>query len=146
MRFYTALPLRLRAPLVGLFIGSSIPRFTNPIRNDYGNFPPVRDPEPLHHQVHDVARKYDRKVNHHELAIGSMSGLLFGVLIGKFSKVILSFTALGALLLRFLTSRNIIKLPTMGRYVNKEKLQRLLERPSFNICFVLSFAVAFMNV
>ncbi|KAH3683399.1 hypothetical protein WICPIJ_005618 [Wickerhamomyces pijperi] len=91
-----------------------------------------------------------RKVQYKQLCYGSLTGLFFGVVIGKLSTV-LGFISLSAvLLIQFLQSRGIVDIPwkqviKIGNdRVDLKKL--VLENPSFKWSFALTFVVAAFNI
>lgn len=91
-----------------------------------------------------------RKVQYKQLCYGSLTGLFFGVVIGKLSTV-LGFISLSALLLvQFLQSRGIIDIPwkqVVKIGSDRVDLKRLvLEDPSFKWSFALTFLLAAFNI
>ncbi|RLV94582.1 hypothetical protein JA1_001676 [Spathaspora sp. JA1] len=123
---------------------------SNLIYNDVGVVVPetrIQIPTPTH-QRHKS--RFNNKLNYEELTIGSITGMILGVIIGKLSSVFLFVTLASYLLVEFLESRNIINIPwnyiiTVGRErIDVKKL--VLEKPSFKISFILAFIVAAYNI
>lgn len=92
----------------------------------------------------------ERKKMYNELTIGSITGLFLGVIIGKFSSLIITLTLSCYLLLQFLESRNLIRIP--WNYVFKFNRQDfdlkslVLENFNFKLSFVSSFLIACYNI
>lgn len=120
-----------------------------------------RDVERVSKQVEQATKKLD----YQQLTIGSFVGLISGVVIGKFSKILVWVLGGAGLLIQFLKSRGIVESNPLtsqnfrqGVYhklkgvamvlgVDETDYQELIkEKPSFNIAFFLSFIVAAWNI
>ncbi|GME79480.1 unnamed protein product [Ambrosiozyma monospora] len=89
------------------------------------------------------------KLNYTHLSIGSMFGLVIGLCVGKLSSLFV-FISLGVYLsVQFLNQKGIINITTTkfikvgNSYVDIRDM--ILEQPSFNIPFILSFLIGAYN-
>ncbi|CAR22415.1 Fun14p [Lachancea thermotolerans CBS 6340] len=96
-----------------------------------------------------------KKVNYRELCLGSVLGLMIGVVVGKISSVLVFVTACGLLSLQWLSNRGLVdKNATWGlsKYIVKTgresvDLNTLIwDKPSFKVPFILTFVLAALNV
>ncbi|VBB89857.1 Conserved hypothetical protein [Yarrowia lipolytica] len=120
-----------------------------------------RDVERVSQQVEQVGKKVD----YQQLTIGSFVGLISGVVIGKFSKILVWVLGGAGLLIQFLKSRGIVESNPLtsksfreGVYHKLKGVAMVLgldetdyqepikDKPSFNVAFFLSFLVAAWNI
>ncbi|SCU90496.1 LANO_0D08966g1_1 [Lachancea nothofagi CBS 11611] len=96
-----------------------------------------------------------RKLNYRQLCLGSIIGLVAGVLVGKISTVLVFVTACGLLGIQWLENRGLVdKKSTIGlsKYMIKTgkdsvDLNTLVwEKPSFKVPFLLTFVLAAINI
>lgn len=117
-----------------------------PIYNDYQ----VKSTPSLKPNTMSISTPGTRKKMYNELTIGSVTGLFLGVIIGKFSSLIVSLTLSVYLLVQFLKSRNLITIPwTYAFKLNGENFDLrdlVFENFNFKLSFVLSFLIACFNV
>ncbi|GME92671.1 unnamed protein product [[Candida] boidinii] len=90
------------------------------------------------------------RLNYQELSIGSMAGLILGIIAGKLSSVIV-FTSISIYLtIQFLNAKGIITVPfTRIIKVGAQSIDiraMIFEQPSFNITFILTFLLAAYSV
>lgn len=87
---------------------------------------------------------------YNELTIGSITGLFLGVIIGKFSTLIVSLTLSVYLLLQFLQSRNLIVIPWNYFFkFNRQSFdlnELVLTNFNFKLSFITSFLIACYNI
>ncbi|ODQ77882.1 hypothetical protein BABINDRAFT_163257 [Babjeviella inositovora NRRL Y-12698] len=98
-----------------------------------------------------VRQRFGGKLNYHELSIGSITGLFFGIIVGKLSHILVFVTVSGYLGLQYLQSKGIITLPTVNRVVkvagSRVDVDDLVwNNQSFKLSFVSAFLVAAYNV
>ncbi|KAH3675116.1 hypothetical protein WICMUC_002772 [Wickerhamomyces mucosus] len=98
--------------------------------------------------VHSKTSRFG--LQYKQLCYGSLTGLFFGVVIGKLSTV-LGFISLSALLLvQFLQSRQIINVPWNSIVkIGSDKIdvkKLILEDPNFKVSFALTFLIAAFNI
>lgn len=92
----------------------------------------------------------DKKRMYNELTIGSITGMFLGIIIGKFSSLIVTLTLSVYLLLQFLQSRNLISIP--WNYIFKfnsqsfDLKQLVFENFNFKLSFISSFLIACYNI
>ncbi|ODV83613.1 hypothetical protein CANARDRAFT_186197, partial [[Candida] arabinofermentans NRRL YB-2248] len=149
---------KVSIPLVGvslgLAVGSTILHQTK-LHNDYANQVALnaeKKAQDLNDKITATTStsKYDGafggKLNYQELSIGSMFGVIAGLVVGKLSSVIMFASLAFYLSLQFLNSRNIISLPfTKVIKVGSQVIdirEMVFEKPSFNITFILAFVLA----
>ncbi|KAG5358663.1 hypothetical protein CJU89_5304 [Yarrowia sp. B02] len=120
-----------------------------------------RDVERVAQQVEQASKKVD----YQQLTIGSFVGLISGVVIGKFSKVLVWVLGGAGLLIQFLKSRGIVESNPLTSKSFRESVYHKLkgvamvlgldeadyqelikDKPSFNIAFFFSFLVAAWNI
>ncbi|SCU78836.1 LAME_0A06040g1_1 [Lachancea meyersii CBS 8951] len=96
-----------------------------------------------------------RKLNYRQLCLGSIIGLVAGVVVGKISTVLVFLTAFGLLSVQWLENRGLVdKRSTWGlsKYVlrtGKESVDLntlIWEKPNFKIPFLLTFVLAAVNI
>lgn len=158
----------LTAASVGLGMTSSL--MTPRISCDAGYAPPSQQ-QVIANVNRDMQRvgseleKTGKKLDYQQLTIGSFVGLISGVVIGKFSKILVWVLGGAGLLIQFLKSRGIVESNPLtsqsfreGVYhkfkgvamilgLDETDYQELIkEKPSFNIAFFLSFIVAAWNI
>ncbi|KAK6205187.1 uncharacterized protein RJT21DRAFT_13819 [Scheffersomyces amazonensis] len=89
-------------------------------------------------------------LNYEELTIGSIIGFFLGVIIGKLSTILVYLTLSTYLLLEYLQTKHIIRIPWNYMFtIGKEKVdvrQLVFEKPSFKIAFALSFLLTAYNI
>ncbi|AMD18826.1 HBL076Cp [Eremothecium sinecaudum] len=99
--------------------------------------------------------RFNGKLNYRQLCMGSITGLAFGIIMGKISHALVFVSAFGLLALQWLQSRGIVnKDATKGlsKYVlnmSREQVDLntlIWEKPSFKVSFLLSFVLAAMNI
>lgn len=96
------------------------------------------------------------KLDYRQLCIGSICGLVLGVVVGKISMLLVYFTGVGLLTLQWLQNRDIINKNAttnlFAKYIirsGKETIDLntlIWERPSFKISFLLTFILAAANI
>ncbi|KAG5355508.1 hypothetical protein CJU90_6585 [Yarrowia sp. C11] len=120
-----------------------------------------RDVERVSQQVEHATKKID----YQQLTIGSFVGLISGVVIGKFSKILVWVLGGAGLLIQFLKSRGIVESNPMTSKSFRESAYHKLkgvamvlgldetdyqelvkDKPSFNVAFFFSFLVAAWNI
>lgn len=130
----------------------------NPILNDAANLYSVEG-LPAPPKGYDYVKlpekpKFDKvfggKLNYKELTLGSVFGLVSGLIVGQLSTVFV-FIALGAYLAaQYLHAQGILTVPvTKIIKVGSEDIdvrQMVFDQPSFSITYVLSFLIAAYNV
>ncbi|SCU77569.1 LAFA_0A02322g1_1 [Lachancea sp. 'fantastica'] len=96
-----------------------------------------------------------RKLNYRQLCLGSIIGVVAGVLVGKISTALVFITACGLLGIQWLENRGLVdKRSTwrLSKYVlrtGKETVDvntLIWEKPSFKIPFLLTFVLAAVNI
>ncbi|QOU18175.1 hypothetical protein BRETT_005237 [Brettanomyces bruxellensis] len=130
----------------------------NPILNDSANIYSVEGlpPAPKGYEYVKVPEKpkFDKlfggRLNYKELTLGSMFGLISGLIVGQLSTVFV-FIALGAYLAaQYLHAQGILTVPvTKIIKVGSEDIdvrQMVFDQPSFSITYILSFLIAAYNV
>ncbi|KAG7878589.1 hypothetical protein KL905_004069 [Ogataea polymorpha] len=142
------------APKLGVSIGvlsiSSYWLYHNQIKNEVA-FGDEKRLE-LESAAQDIAQKpqYDKslggKLDYQELSIGSMCGLVCGMVVGKLSSIFVFLSLSFYLGVQFLNSRGIVSIP-WTRYIKMgshliDVRQMIFEKPSFNITFILTFLLA----
>lgn len=91
-----------------------------------------------------------KKQIYNELTLGSVAGLFLGVIMGKFSSLIIIFSGTIYLFLQFLHSRNLITIPWNyfftfnNQYFDFNHL--VLQNFNFKLSFLASFLIAFFNI
>lgn len=100
--------------------------------------------------------RFGGKLDYRQLCIGSIFGLVLGVVIGKISTLLVYVSAVGFLTLQWLQNRGIVdKNATnslFARYIIKSGRETIdfntliWERPSFKISFLLTFLLAAANI
>ncbi|KAG7752132.1 hypothetical protein KL911_003930 [Ogataea haglerorum] len=142
------------APKMGVSLGvlgiSSYWLYHNQIRNEVA----IGDQKQLQIEstVQDIAQKpqYDKsfggKLDYQELSLGSMCGLVCGMVMGKLSSIFVFLSLSFYLGVQFLNSRGIVTIP-WTRYIKMgshliDVRQMIFEQPSFNISFILTFLLA----
>lgn len=100
--------------------------------------------------------RFNGKLDYRQLCIGSIAGLVLGVLVGKISTLLVYITAAGLLGLQWLQNRGIVDKNTtqslFARYIVKSGRETLdlntliWERPSFKVSFLLTFVLAAANI
>lgn len=100
--------------------------------------------------------RFNGKLDYRQLCIGSIMGLILGVVVGKVSTLLVYITAAGFLGLQWLQNRGIVdKNATQSlfaRYIIKSGRETLdlntliWERPSFKLSFLLTFVLAAANI
>lgn len=161
--------LGLTTATVGLSMASSLhmPR----IYADALQQHPVSQQQVINNVNRDVERvsqqmeQATKKIDYQQLTIGSFVGLISGVVIGKFSKVLVWVLGGAGLLIQFLKSRGIVESNPLtskgfreGVYhklkgvamvlgLDETDYQELIkDKPSFNVAFFFSFLVAAWNI
>ncbi|CEP63650.1 Fun14p LALA0_S08e07470g [Lachancea lanzarotensis] len=111
-------------------------------------------PDEIGSPVHIVENKV-RKLNYRQLCLGSVIGVVAGVLVGKISTALVFITACGLLGIQWLENRGLVdKRSTwmLSKYVlrtGKESVDvntLIWDRPSFKIPFLLTFVLAAVNI
>lgn len=96
-----------------------------------------------------------KKVNYRQLCLGSVIGVVAGVVVGKISSILVFITAFGLLSMQWLSNRGLIdKSSTWGlsKYVVKTGRESIdlntlvWDKPSFKVPFILTFVLAAINV
>lgn len=91
-----------------------------------------------------------RKLNYEDLCFGSISGLVLGVAVGRYSSLLVFLTLSAYLLLQFLENRGFIRIPWNSIVDIGQKRIDLhalfFRRPSFKVTFAASFLIAAFNV
>ncbi|QLQ81648.1 hypothetical protein HG537_0F04090 [Torulaspora globosa] len=100
--------------------------------------------------------RFGGKLDYRQLCIGSIFGLVLGVVVGKISTLLVYVTAIGFLGIQWLQNRGIIDKDMTGsilaRYIVKTGRETIdfntlvWERPSFKISFLLTFLLAAANI
>lgn len=127
------------------------------------SYSPIFNDSALNHQVpianqteanlkslKEETQSHISKLNYEELTVGSITGLLLGVIAGKLSSIIVALTLSGYFLTQFLESRGIVNIPWRkavrigSESIDLKKL--VLEQPCFKVSFVLSFLIAAYNI
>lgn len=100
--------------------------------------------------------RFGGKLDYRQLCIGSILGLVAGVVVGKISTLLVYVAAVGFLAVQWLQNRGVIDKSATGsiftRYIIKTgretvDLNTLIwERPSFKISFLLTFLLAAANI
>lgn len=100
--------------------------------------------------------RFGGKLDYRQLCIGSILGLVLGVVVGKISTMLVYLSAVGFLGIQWLQNRGVIDKSTTGslftRYVIKTGRETLdlntliWERPSFKLSFLLTFLLAAVNI
>ncbi|OWB71211.1 hypothetical protein B5S31_g896 [[Candida] boidinii] len=146
--------------LLGLFgFGSTYSLINKPlIKNDSAY---ASSPEIIQHKVsesiNEVTKpksKFDGafggRLNYQELSIGSMAGLILGIIAGKLSSVIVFTSVSIYLTIQFLNAKGIITIPfTRIIKVGAQSIDlraMIFEQPSFNITFLLTFVLAAYSI
>ncbi|KAK9455258.1 hypothetical protein V1511DRAFT_499913 [Dipodascopsis uninucleata] len=144
----------LSASAAGLLLGCLLPLASDKstiIKCDYARggreiYEPFSKSLQTDHHI-EVKKSW---IDYRELAVGSFLGLFVGLLIGKFSRLLVFFVGSTYLFLQFLTTRGIIKLPYNRLYGwARTKLgdkELILENPSFKLAFGSSMIVAAANI
>lgn len=162
--------LGLTTATVGLSMASSLhmPRI---YADSFQQHQPVSQQQVINNVNRDVERvsqtveQASKKIDYQQLTIGSFVGLISGVVIGKFSKVLVWVLGGTGLLIQFLKSRGIVESNPLtsksfreGVYhklkgvamilgLDETDYQELIkDKPSFNLAFFLSFIVAAWNI
>lgn len=124
----------------------------SPILNDSGfKSPQYIDtrPQSIQTEVSNVTISRKQQI-YNELTLGSVTGLFLGVIMGKFSSLIIIFSGTIYLFLQFLQSRGMITIPWsyMFKFNNQSfDLNKLvLENFNFKLSFLSSFGIAFYNI
>ncbi|WEJ96627.1 hypothetical protein PSN45_004168 [Yamadazyma tenuis] len=91
-----------------------------------------------------------RHKTYNELTLGSVTGLFLGIIIGKFSSLIVTLTLSVYLVLQFLQSRGVIQIPWnyIFRFNNQsfDTRQLFFDNFNFKISFISSFLIACYNI
>ncbi|VEU24029.1 DEKNAAC105244 [Brettanomyces naardenensis] len=127
----------------------------NPIKNDSAYYDQQLPPPPAGYGYVKVPEKpkYDGafggKLSYKELTLGSVFGLVSGLIVGQLSTVFV-FIALGAYLaVQYLHAQGILTIPvTKIIRIGSEDIdvrKMVFDRPSFSITYILSFLVAAYN-
>lgn len=120
------------------------------IRNDT---PAVRSPLPQSAPTKEANRGLQIKredQTYRDLCIGSVSGLLLGSIVGKFSTLLVALSLSTYLLLQFFENRNYISIPwnkvfSIGNH--RIDLKNLFfKRLSFKLSFSAAFLIAAFNI
>lgn len=100
--------------------------------------------------------RFGGKLDYRQLCIGSIFGLVLGVVVGKISTLLVYLTAVGFLTIQWLQNRGMIDKDITGsifaRYIIKTGRETIdlntlvWERPSFKISFLLTFLLAAANI
>ncbi|QLL34035.1 hypothetical protein HG536_0F03600 [Torulaspora globosa] len=100
--------------------------------------------------------RFGGKLDYRQLCIGSIFGLVLGVVVGKISTLLVYVTAVGFLCIQWLQNRGMIDKDMTGsifaRYIVKTGRETIdfntlvWERPSFKISFLLTFLLAAANI
>lgn len=129
------------------FSALALGSFLNPILNNAAirlNLAPVFDSAP-HSKTN--GRFY---LNYQELTIGSVTGMVLGIIIGKISSMLVFLGLSSYFLIQFLELRNIITIPWNSIIsVGKERINvkdLVFNNVNFKIAFVLTFLIAAFNV
>lgn len=89
-------------------------------------------------------------LNYQELTIGSVTGMVLGIIIGKISSMLVFLGLSSYFLVQFLELRNIITVPWNSIIsIGKERINvkdLVFNNVNFKIAFVLSFLIAAFNV
>ncbi|CDO95699.1 unnamed protein product [Kluyveromyces dobzhanskii CBS 2104] len=96
-----------------------------------------------------------RRANYRQMCYGSILGLVFGVIFGKISSLLVFITGFGFVGLQFLQNRGVISSDStrsLSKYavtIGREKVDLntlIWEKPSFKVSFILTFVLAALNV
>lgn len=102
----------------------------------------------------DISSK-QRRVNYRQMCYGSILGLVFGVIFGKISSLLVFITGVGFVGLQFLQNRGVISSDStrsLSKYVvtiGRERIDLntlIWDKPSFKVSFILTFVLAALNV
>lgn len=101
-------------------------------------------------QLDHSQSQLSQKLNYDDLCFGSISGLFLGIVVGRFSSVIVFLTLSAYLVVQFLENRGFITIP-WNSVVNVGRKQidmhtLFFKKPSFKVSFAASFLIAAFNV
>lgn len=132
------------------FVSYTSFKLQSPIRNDAALQVPTVDIKVSKKPAAVHKSRFHGYLDYRELCIGSVTGLILGVVIGKFSSALVFLSLASYFLVQFLEANNIVVIPWKKIIrVGTEDIEvkeLVLSNPSFKLSFVSSFLIAAFNI